>query len=151
MEALRLGVKSKLQLPAYTTTTAIPDLSCICNLYCSLHQSQILNPPNEARNWIMDTSYFGFLVFLFLFFCLFRAAFVACGSSQARCWIGATATLTAYTTATAMQDPSHICDLHHSSRQCRILNPLNKSSGIEPTSSWMVVRFVTTEPQWELP
>ena len=24
----------------------------------------------------------------------------------------------AYTTATAMQDPIHICDLHHSSRQC---------------------------------
>ena len=23
--------------------------------------------------------------------------------------------------------------------------------GIEPTSSWVLVRFVTTEPQWELP
>ena len=26
--------------------------------------------------------------------------------------------------ATAAQDPSHICDLHHSSRQCQMLNPL---------------------------
>ena len=26
-----------------------------------------------------------------------------------------------------MRDPSHICDLHHSSRQCRILNPLSKA------------------------
>ena len=30
--------------------------------------------------------------------------------------------LPAYTTATAMWDPSHICDLHHSSQQCWILN-----------------------------
>jgi len=27
----------------------------------------------------------------------------------------------AYTTATATQDPSHICSLHHSSGQCQIL------------------------------
>ena len=28
--------------------------------------------------------------------------------------------LPAYATTTAMQDPSHVCDLHHISRQCRI-------------------------------
>ena len=32
--------------------------------------------------------------------------------------------LRAYTTATAMQDPCLICDLHHTSWQCWILNPL---------------------------
>ena len=31
----------------------------------------------------------------------------------------------AYATATAMRDPSGICDLHHSSQQHQILNPLN--------------------------
>ena len=31
--------------------------------------------------------------------------------------------LLAYATATVTQDPSHICDLHHSSRQCQTLNP----------------------------
>ena len=35
--------------------------------------------------------------------------------------------LLAYTTDTAIQDPSCICDLHHSSRQCRILNPLSEA------------------------
>ena len=35
--------------------------------------------------------------------------------------------LPAYTTATAMWDLSPICDLHHSSGQCRILNPLSKA------------------------
>ena len=33
--------------------------------------------------------------------------------------------LLAYVTATAMQDLSRVCNLYHSSRQCRILNPLN--------------------------
>ena len=35
--------------------------------------------------------------------------------------------LLAYTTATAVQDPSHVCDLHHSSHQHRILNPLGEA------------------------
>ena len=35
--------------------------------------------------------------------------------------------LPAYTTAIATWDPSHVCDLHHSSWQCRILNPLSKA------------------------
>ena len=34
--------------------------------------------------------------------------------------------LPAYTTATAMWDPSHVCDLYHSSWQHRILNPLSE-------------------------
>ena len=33
--------------------------------------------------------------------------------------------LPVYTTATATRDPSHVCDLHHSSRQRWILNPLS--------------------------
>ena len=32
-----------------------------------------------------------------------------------------------YTTATATPDPSHVCNLHHSSWQCQILNPLSKA------------------------
>ena len=35
--------------------------------------------------------------------------------------------LLAYATATATPDPSHVFDLHHSSRQCRILDPLSEA------------------------
>ena len=35
--------------------------------------------------------------------------------------------LPAYTRATAIWEPSCICDLHHSSSQCRILNPLREA------------------------
>ena len=33
----------------------------------------------------------------------------------------------AYTTAIATQDPSCVCNQHHSSRQRRILNPLSEA------------------------
>ena len=36
--------------------------------------------------------------------------------------------LPAYARATATPDLSHVCDLHHSSRQRRILNPLSEAS-----------------------
>ena len=46
----RPGVESELQLPAYATATAIPDLSLICNLHRSLWQCRILNPLSESRD-----------------------------------------------------------------------------------------------------
>ena len=45
--------------------------------------------------------------------------------------------LLAYTTATAMQDLSHICDLHCSSQQRWNFNPLN-----EPASSWVLLSWI---------
>ena len=57
--------------------------------------------------------------------------------------------LLVYTTATAMLDVSHVCDLHHGSQQHQTLNPLSKP-GIEPTSSWILVRLISPVPQWEL-
>ena len=35
--------------------------------------------------------------------------------------------LLAYTTDTATQYPSHVCNLHHSSPQCQTLNPMSKA------------------------
>ena len=35
--------------------------------------------------------------------------------------------LLAYATAIAMGDPSHVCDLHHSSRQHRIFNSMSEA------------------------
>ena len=72
MEVPRLGVKSELKLPAYTTATAMQDLSCVSATYTTAH--------------------------------------------------GNTESLT------------------HRVRP-----------GIEPSSSWIVVGFVTVEPQQELP
>ena len=65
--------------------------------------------------------------------CLFRAALAAYGSSQARGWIRAIAN-------SLCQSHSNAWSLTHWARP-----------GIEPASSWMLVRFVSAEPQWELP
>ena len=61
-------------------------------------------------------------LFLVLSFCLFRAAFMAYGGSQARGPVGAIAA-----TATATLYLSHVCDLHHQSRQQQILNSLSEA------------------------
>ena len=52
VEVPRLGVESELQLPAFTTATAVSDPSHIGDLHCNLRQFGILNPRNEARDWI---------------------------------------------------------------------------------------------------
>ena len=58
--------------------------------------------------------------------------------------------LLAYAAYAAMWDPSHVCDLHHSSWKRQILNPLSEARG-GTASSWVLFRLVTTEPQQELP
>ena len=66
------------------------------------------------------------------FFCLFRAAPTAYGGSQDRGRIRAG--------ATGHHSQSHTGSLTHWARP-----------GMESVSSWMLVRFVSAEPRWELP
>ena len=51
--------------------------------------------------------------------------------------------LLAYTIATATQDSSHVFNLHHSSQQPQILNPLRKARDLH---GYILVGFVTAEP-----
>ena len=57
--------------------------------------------------------------------------------------------LSAYTTATATWDLSWVCDLHHSSWQCRILNPLSEARD-RTHNLWFLVGFVSAAPRREL-
>ena len=53
----------------------------------------------------------------------------------------------AYTTATATQDPSHVCDLYHSSQQCWVLNALSEArdrTHILMDPSQILYRWATT-------
>ena len=59
MEIPKLGVKSELQLPAYTIATAMQDPSRVYSLHHSSWQGQILNPLCRTRGGIrilMDAS-----------------------------------------------------------------------------------------------
>ena len=63
MEVPRPRVESELQLLAYTTTTALQNLTHICNLQHSSQQRQIPDPLGEVRDQtciLMDTSWIHF-------------------------------------------------------------------------------------------
>ena len=131
MEISRLGVELELQLLAYTTATAMPYLSDICNLHHSMWQCWILTPLGESRDRthiLMDTSQVlnllshngnsSFILFSFLWPRLWHMEVPRPG-------VKLELQLLAYTIATATQDPSSICS--HSSGQCRILNSLSEA------------------------
>ena len=80
----------------------------------------------KVNSSVASTELFYFIIYFC--FLLFRATPLAYGSSQARGRIGAVAaSLHTYTTDKETQDPNCVCDLHHSSRQSWILNPLSKT------------------------
>ena len=92
---------------------------CGCYFICSYFRRIGINSSLNIYLWshlVLDLFVWSFCLFCF-FLLLFRAASVACGGSQVR-----------NATATAMQDLSHICDLHYSSRQYWILTPLSEAS-----------------------
>ena len=66
-----------------------------------------------------------YITYNFFFFLLFRATHMAYGSSQARGLTGATASGLGHRHSNT--NLSHVCDRHHSSWQCWILNVLSKA------------------------
>ena len=105
-------------------------LRVIAFLFCE-HKSCCSPPcPSFLLNIIFLTFYSAllfffsfsfFLSFFFFVFCLFRAVPAAYESSQARGQIRAIAASLCHSHS---NNPSHICDLHYSSWQHGILNPL---------------------------
>ena len=82
-----------------------------------------------------------FLLFCFVLFFFLWPTPMAYGSSQARGQIRAM--------AATMWDPSHVCNLHHSSWQCQILNPLSETRNW--TCNLMETSFISAVLKWELP
>ena len=89
-------------------------------------------------------TFLSYLSFLFLFF--LRPAHVTYGGSQARGWIRAIASSHShshsYSNEACMQPTPQLTEM---------LDPYLTHwarSGIEPETSWMLVRFVSTEPRW---
>ena len=92
--------------------------------------------------------YFFFCLFYLFVFCCGGAAPTAYGSSQARGWIGVAAAGLSHSHSNKGSQP-HL-------RPTPQLNGNTESlthwvgPGIEPTASWILVGFITTEPQQEL-
>ena len=97
-----------------------------------------VNMISSAKAWMVWV--------LFLFFCLFRAAAAAYGSSQARGQIRAVAAHLYHSHSSVGSKP-HLLPIPQL-QQRRIINPVRP--GIEPASSWILAGFVIAEPQQEL-
>ena len=57
-----------------------------------------------------------------------------------RLWVKSEIQLPAFTTATATQDLSRVCSLHHGSQLCRIFNPLSKAR--DQTQNLMIPSWI---------
>ena len=83
--------------------------------------------------------------FLLLFFCLFRAAPMAFGSSQARSQIRAATTSLHHSHQIWAESATYTIAHGNTRSLTHWVGP-----GIKPASSWMLVRFVSAEPQRKL-
>ena len=142
------------------TSLVLSLLCCLLSPMTCFHDWSVQNPSPVLFTFYLHFHFLLFfppeIIILMCWMCLFifhlyffRATPTAYGSSQARDQIRAAGT--AYTTAIATQDPNHICDLHHSSQQGQIPNPLSRARNwthiLMNTSQ---IRF-STAPQREFP
>ena len=97
---------------------------------CKLHLNKSESPKRIYAIILMFVKLFVTLVFMIfnMIFFFFWSFFLYLQHMEvASLGVELELQLPAYTTATAMRDPSHTCDLHHSLWQCGILNPLGKA------------------------
>ena len=99
-------------------------------------ESQVLS----QINWIQSSILFYFIYFVFLGLHLRYMEVPRLGVELG------------YTSASAMPDPSCVCNLHHSSQQCWILNSLYEARNQTCLlTSRILVGFVSVEPRQEFP
>ena len=82
MEGPRLGAESEPQLPAYTTATAMPDPSRVCDVHHSSWECWIFNPLSKARDQthvLLDTSWVYYRWTTMRHWCgIFRVLYISC-------------------------------------------------------------------------
>ena len=103
-------------------TKPLPSLFCLVSF-------SVNSMCSSAFSEFAFSRLFGFFLFLFLFFLSFCYFFGPLPRHMEVPSLGVESEPypPTYTRATATQDPSRVCDLHHSSRQRWIFNPLSKA------------------------
>ena len=109
-----LNILYRLQLVENTTKFNISDLLKLFKLFIIM--SKIMKTIRSIKvSYNFRNFCFNFFVFCFL-------GLHPRHKEVPRLGVESELQLQACTTATAMWDPRHICDLHHSSQQCQIFN-----------------------------
>ena len=102
------------------------------------HPQISLNKSNSKLSMLLDTHFLKTSLSSFLPLCFFQGS--TCRHMKVlRLGVKSELQPPAYATATvtATRELSLVCNQYHSSRQCRILNPLMRP-GIKPASSWIL-------------
>ena len=135
MEVPGLGVRSELHLqPTYTT-------ACVNAGYLTHWTGSGIKP---TSSWILvifpqcELLFLSF--FLFLVFCIFRAASTAYAGSWARGWIGAVAAGLCHSHSNTKSELSATYTTAHS-KAWSLTHWVRP--GIEPTTSWFLVGFIS--------
>ena len=112
---------------------------CVCVCVWPLIPVSLPDVPQQKFHQILSGK--GFCLFV----CLFWGILAAHGSSQARGRIGESATSLHHSHSIHAKPVTYTAAHGHSRSLTHWARP-----GMEPTSSWILVRFITAEPQWEL-
>ena len=135
-----------MDLPKHTTNGAVweakEDKGLNQNLSEDLSETWVPRSPLPSHTPRTRVFQGCFCFILFIYFCFL--GLYQQHMDVPRLGVKSRLQLQAYTTATAtaMQNLSHTCNLHHSSQQPWILNPLNEAK-IKPASPWILVQFIT--------
>ena len=117
-------------------------------MYCNVHLTHFHLQMEYCDKYIY-IFLVGFFCFVVVFFFCFLGPHLR-PMEVPRLGVQSELQLPAYTAPAAMQDPSHVCNLHHSSQQCWILSPLSETR--DQTCNLMIPsRILSTAPLQELP
>ena len=111
----------------------IQNICILMHIICQIYNLQMFSS-------IYSFSFF-FSLFFFFSFSLFRATPIARGNSRAKGWIGAPQPCQIWAASV-----THTTAYSHARSLTHWVRP-----GIKHASTWILVRFFSTEPQWDLP
>ena len=106
--------------------------------------------PTPPVKWLPKTS----MIWSFIIYLVFLGPYPG-HTEVPRLGVQSELQLPAYTTVTATQDRSLVCNPHHSSRQCQIPSPLNEARDqirylMVPSRIWFCCATTGTPPSWFL-
>ena len=118
----------------YHGTEGYVEPECPCLAICFDNgRCQIMRHENDQSMYFF---FFWFLLFYFNFYFFVILGLHMRHMEVPRLGVESELQLLAYTTVTETQDRSQDCELHHSSQQCRIINPLSKTRDWTPRHRW---------------
>ena len=136
--------------PSQTINVLVKSSVFICLCLSFPRKYMHVDIANSPRCYFSKSILFSQTIFIYLFICLFMATPKAYGGSWARGQIGAATARLCHSHNSARPEPClRVATYTTAHSNAGSLTHLARP-GIKPASSWILVRFLSTEPWWEL-